>query len=151
MCFGVYVSLKQNKKIFLPHSGQVQFSNSLSEQSLAWPLKQWEIIFQTLVDSCNSKYFIRWCADMNLFKVSSEISMENIDWFTTVETFSGIQADYAKLLFFCHRLSGKTLNGSVSKCILTGIDPIVSFTDIQFMWWMVTMILFSKMVTRIYW
>ena len=98
-----------------------------------------------------SKHFIRWCADMNLFKVSSEISMENIDWFTTVETFSGIQADYGKLFFFCHRLSGKTLNGSVSKCILTGIDPIVSFTDIQFMWWMVTMILFSKMVTRIYW
>lgn len=37
---------------------------------------------------------------MNLFKVSSEISMENIDWFTTVETFSGIQSDYAKLFFF---------------------------------------------------
>ena len=37
---------------------------------------------------------------MNLFKVSSEISMENIDWFTTVETFSGIQSDYAKLVFF---------------------------------------------------
>ena len=37
---------------------------------------------------------------MNLFKVSSEISMENIDWFTTVETFSGIQSDYAQLFFF---------------------------------------------------
>ena len=44
---------------------------------------------------------------MNLFKVSSEISMENIDWFTTVETFSGIQADYGKLFFFVTGCRGK--------------------------------------------
>ena len=51
---------------------------------------------------------------MNLFKVSSEISMENIDWFTTVETFSGIQADYAKLFFFLSQVVGEN---SQWKCV----------------------------------
>ena len=55
---------------------------------------------------------------MNLFKVSSEISMENIDWFTTVETFSGIQSDYAKL-FFLSQVVGKN---SQWKCVYVHFD-----------------------------